>query len=73
MDLKFYTSVAKGLKVKARKFLGLIPTFVEVTGKKLAGVGGLFTPSLILNSVQNNALTEILSDFISLYSIYKVS
>ena len=31
MDLKFYTSVAKGLKVKATKFLGLILTFVEVT------------------------------------------
>ena len=41
-DLKFYTSLAKGLKLKARKFWGLIPTFVEVTGKKL--VGGPFCP-----------------------------
>ena len=32
-NLKFYTSVAKGLKLKVRKFWGLIPTFVEVTGK----------------------------------------
>ena len=31
MDLKFYTSVAKGLKLKVRKFWLLIPTFVEVT------------------------------------------
>ena len=34
-NLKFYTSVAKGLNVKVRKFWGLIPTFVEVTGEKL--------------------------------------
>ena len=40
MDLKFYISVAKELKVKVRKFLGLIPTFVEVTREK--HVGGLF-------------------------------
>ena len=31
MALKFYTSVAKGLKLKVRKFYELIPTFVEVT------------------------------------------
>ena len=35
--LKSYTSVAKGLKLKVRKFWGLIPTFVEVTGEKLVG------------------------------------
>ena len=38
---EFYTSVAKGLKLKVRKFLGLIPTFAEMTGEKLVG-GGLF-------------------------------
>ena len=43
-NLKFYTSVAKGLKLKVRKFLGLIPTFVEVTGEKLVGGGGAFLP-----------------------------
>ena len=36
-NLKFYTSVAKGLKLKVRKFWGLIPMFVEVTGEKLVG------------------------------------
>ena len=36
-DLKFYTNMAKGLKLKGRKFWGLIPTFVEVTGEKLIG------------------------------------
>ena len=41
MVLKFDTSVAKGLKLKIRQFWGLIPTFVEVTGKKL--VGGVFS------------------------------
>ena len=34
-NLQFYTSVAKGLKLKVRKFWGLIRTFVEVTGEKL--------------------------------------
>ena len=34
---KFYTSVAKGLKLKVRMFLGLIPRFVEVTREKLVG------------------------------------
>lgn len=34
MALKLYISVGKGLKLKARKILGLIPRFVEVTGKK---------------------------------------
>ena len=33
MNLKFYTSVAKGLKVNVGKFWGLVPTFVEVTGE----------------------------------------
>ena len=40
--LKFYTIVAKGVKLKVRKFWGLNPTFVEVTGGKL--VGDLFAP-----------------------------
>ena len=46
----FYTSVAKGLKLKVRNFLGLIPTFPEVTKEKL--VGGAFLPPPILNSVK---------------------
>ena len=50
MALKFYTSVAKGLKLKVRKFLRLIPTFPEVTEEKL--VGGAFLPPPILNSVK---------------------
>ena len=35
MVLKFCTSVAKGLKLKVRKFLRLIFMFVEVAGEKL--------------------------------------
>ena len=42
MDLKLYTSVAKELILKVRKFLGLIFTFAEVTGEKL--VEGHFWP-----------------------------
>ena len=36
-NLKFYSSMAKGLKLKARKFGRLIPTFVEVIWEKLVG------------------------------------
>ena len=35
MTLKFYTIVAKRLRLKIRKFVGLIPRFVEVTGKNM--------------------------------------
>ena len=57
-NLKVYTSVAKGLKLKVRKFLGLIPTFVEVTAEEL--VRGPFCsppPSSILNSVKKIILS----------------
>ena len=40
---KFYTSLAKGLKLKSESFWGLILTFVEVTEEKL--VGGAFLPT----------------------------
>ena len=49
-NLKFYTSVGKGLQLKVRTFWGLIPTFIEVTGEKLIGGGrewggeGFLTP-----------------------------
>ena len=36
-NLKFYTSVAKELKLKVRTLWGIILTFVEVTGEKLVG------------------------------------
>ena len=41
-DLKFYTSVAKVLKLKVRKFWGPIPIIVEVKEEKL--VRGPFCP-----------------------------
>ena len=41
-NLKFCTNVAKGSKLKVRKFWGPNPKFVEVTGEKL--VGGAFLP-----------------------------
>ena len=44
MTLPFYTSVAKGLNSKVRKFCGLSPTFVEVTGEKLVRGGGFLAP-----------------------------
>ena len=51
MALKFYASVAKGLKLKIRKCWGLIPKFVEVTGEKL--VAGTFC-SLPLFRIESN-------------------
>ena len=39
MTLKFYTSVTKGLKLKVRKFFGLLSTFLEVTAEKLVRMG----------------------------------
>ena len=47
MALKFYTSGTKGLKIKLRKFLGLIPMLVEVAGGKLVEGGPFWPPSQI--------------------------
>ena len=44
INLKFYISVAKGLKQKVRKFWRLIPMFEEVAGEKLVGVVFLTRP-----------------------------
>ena len=52
MNLKFYTSVAKGFKLKVREFYGLVPTFVEVTGEKLVGRGEPFWSLRILSRVK---------------------
>ena len=60
-NLKFYTSVTKGSKLKVTKFGGLILTFVEVTGEKL--VGGLLGPhplSWIGLIVLSNCCTTII-------------
>ena len=43
-NLKVYTIVAKRLKLIVRKFWGLIPAFVEVTGEILVG-GSFWFPS----------------------------
>ena len=49
-NLKFCTSVVKGLKLKVKKFWGPNPTFVEVTGEKL--VAGSLLGSPIMNRVK---------------------
>ena len=49
-NLRFCTSVEKGLKLNVSKFWGPNPTFVEVTEEKL--VGGPFCPPPILNRVK---------------------
>ena len=43
-NLKLYNSVAKRLKLKIRKFWGLVLTFGEVAEKTLVGEGGLWPP-----------------------------
>ena len=45
MTMKFYSSVAKGLKLKVREFCGQSPTFVEVTGERLVGEPSIPSPS----------------------------
>ena len=42
--LKFYTSVAKELKQKVKKFWGLTPTFVEVFYRGATGRGAFLPP-----------------------------
>ena len=54
MVMKFYNSVVNGLKLKVRKFWGLIPTFVEVTVEKLVGGGGGTFCGRILNRVKGS-------------------
>ena len=56
MASKFYTSVEEESKLKFRKFLGLIPTFVGVTGEKLVGrvLSQPPSPSPILNRVKDS-------------------
>ena len=49
---KLYTSVAKRLKLKVRKFWWLVPTFVEATGEKL--LWGTFLGPPILTTVKKD-------------------
>ena len=62
-NLKFYTSLSKGLKLKVRKFSGLTRTFIEVTGEKLDKRGRLFGPNPILNRVKAWGNSEILEKY----------
>ena len=54
-NLKFYTSVAVGLKLKVRKLGRPILTFVEVTGEKMGGEA-FCPPLLILNRVKTESI-----------------
>ena len=61
-NLKFYTSMAKELKLKVKKFWGLIP--IEVTGEKLVGWEA-FCPPPFLNRVKFTNFLFSSKDFIS--------
>ena len=69
--MKFYASVAKGLKLKVRKFWGLIPTFVEVTGEKLVWRGGRgpFWPPPILNRVKKRVTRDVFYHPLTIYGV----
>ena len=58
--MKFYTSVEKRFKLKVRKCLGIIATFVEVTGEKPVGDGRSFCLSWIglrrITRMENKAI-----------------
>ena len=65
-NLKFYTCVAKGSKLKVRKFWGIIPAFVEFTGEKLVGRTSLPPPlPPILNRVKKQ------SDYLNISKVVK--
>ena len=58
--MNFFTSVVKALTLKVKHFVGLIPTFVEVTGGKLVGI--LFRlPSTPRSFLQ---ILEVISKFL---------
>ena len=73
MDLIFYTSVAKDLKLKVPKFWRLISAFVEIVGEKL--VEDLFTtppppqPPPPLPSILNRVKQYAISIFLNLIAI----
>ena len=56
-NLKFYTSIVKWLKLKVRKFWGIVCTFAEVTEDKL--VGAIFTPVPLPPFTLINVLCQI--------------
>ena len=59
MALNISTSVAKELKLKVRKFWGLTPTFVDVTGEKLVVRPFCPTPIKKVCSLRNGFFTTI--------------
>ena len=60
MNLKFYTSMVKGLKLKVRKSWGLVLTFVEVKGEKLEGGRGFLPPSILNRIKKGKIATKII-------------
>ena len=65
-NLKLYTGVTKGLKLKAKMFLGLILTSVEVTAEKLVR-GAFLSPVLILNKVKQKVTSKDNKEIKSFY------
>ena len=59
MALKFYTRVAKRLKLKVRKLWGLLPRFVEITVKKRDG-GSFCLPPPSWIGLNNFSILQII-------------
>ena len=69
-NLKFYTSVTKGLKLKVKKFWGPITTFVDVIGENLVKEHGGFLRSPILNgAISHVPGTIFLYNIVALWEI----
>ena len=69
--MKFYISVRKGLKLKARMFWGLNTRFVEVTGGKV--IGRSFWPATILNRIKINNSNNLFKDFSAISLAQQIS
>ena len=66
--LKFYSSVEKTFKLKVTKILGIIATFVEVTGEKVVGGGGSSCLSWIgltrITRIRQSSWRKIVTDLL---------
>ena len=71
-NLKFYNSLSKGLKLKVRQCWGLIPTFVEVTGEKLAMRSITWDTHSCMMIISNFYKFVIVMDAIIAYDFFQV-
>ena len=66
MALKFYTNMVKELKLKVRKFWGLIPMFVDVVREILVGVGGERDSASLASFVNTVNITNLICNTVNM-------